>query len=154
MVFCAHHYTGIVCHDGDVRLVGGRQPNEGRVEVCFNETWGTICDYIRPWSWNISQADVVCHQLGYSAAGKFLLSYSIMHKIKFYTDKSTYGFGRGSSRVLVKHVSCRGYESNIGECTYSTTGLSNCLSSGSDVIGVHCIPSQDYLLILTYHSNQ
>ena len=62
-----------MCHDGDVRLVGGRQPNEGRVEVCFNETWGTICDYIYPWDWNISEADVVCQQLGYSGAGKLLL---------------------------------------------------------------------------------
>ena len=61
-----------MCHDGDVRLVNGRHPNEGRVEVCFNETWGTICDYIyiSPWRWNISEADIVCKQLGYSAAGE------------------------------------------------------------------------------------
>ena len=65
--------TGIICHDGDVRLVNGSSRHEGRVEVCFNETWGTICDYISPWRWNISQADVVCQQLGYSGAGKLLL---------------------------------------------------------------------------------
>ena len=64
------YYAGIVCHDGDVRLVGGRQPNEGRVEVCFNETWGTVCDYINQWDWNTSEADIVCKQLGYAAAGK------------------------------------------------------------------------------------
>ena len=66
--------TGIICHDGDVRLANGRQPHEGRVEVCFNETWGTICDYISPRRWNTSEADVVCQHLGYSRAGKFLLS--------------------------------------------------------------------------------
>ena len=58
-----------MCYDGDVRLVNGRQPSEGRVEVCFNETWGIICGYINLWEWNISEADVVCHQLGYSGAG-------------------------------------------------------------------------------------
>ena len=61
--------TGVICQDGDVRLVNGRNRHEGRVEVCFNETWGTICDYIYPWEWNITQADVVCQQLGYSGAG-------------------------------------------------------------------------------------
>ena len=74
IILSIHNYTavtvGILCHDGDVRLANGRQPNEGRVEVCFNETWGTICNYISPWGWNISEADVVCKQLGYSAAGE------------------------------------------------------------------------------------
>ena len=65
-------YTGIACYDGDVRLVDGRQPNEGRVEVCFNQTWGTICQWISPFSWNHSQADIVCNQLGYSQAGEIL----------------------------------------------------------------------------------
>ena len=65
--------AGIICNDGDVRLVNGSQPHEGRVEVCFNETWGTICHYISLWSWNVSQADVICQQLGYSGAGNLLL---------------------------------------------------------------------------------
>ena len=64
--------SGIVCYDGDVRLVNGSQPHEGRVEVCFNETWGTICGHIYPWAWNISEANVVCQQLGYSGAGKIV----------------------------------------------------------------------------------
>ena len=63
-------HAGINCHDGDVRLVNGSQSHEGRIEVCFNETWGTVCDWIYPYYWNQSQADVVCKQLGYSKAGK------------------------------------------------------------------------------------
>ena len=110
------------------------------MEVCFNETWGTICDYINPWNWNILEANVVCQQLGYSGAGKLLLP-TVHNTITIFIDKSTFGFGRGSLRVLVKYVYCRGYESNIGECTYHTTGLSDCLRYGSDVIGVQCISS-------------
>ena len=48
--------------------MNGRQPYEGRVEVCFNETWGTVCDYIGPYGWNTSEANVVCKQLGFSEA--------------------------------------------------------------------------------------
>ena len=74
LIMCTYtYYAGIVCYDGDVRLVGGRQPNEGRVEVCFNETWGTVCDYINRWDWNTSEADIVCKQLGYAAAGEKVL---------------------------------------------------------------------------------
>ena len=61
-------YAGIICYDGDVRLVNGSQPYEGRVEVCFNETWGTICDSLYFWQLGLSGADVVCNQLGYSGA--------------------------------------------------------------------------------------
>ena len=62
--------TDVVCYDGDVRLVNGSQPHEGRVEVCFNETWGTVCGHIYQYSWNRSEADVVCRQLGYTEARK------------------------------------------------------------------------------------
>ena len=51
-----------------LRLVNESQPHEGKVEVCFNETWGTVCGYISRYDWNHSEADTVCRQLGYIGA--------------------------------------------------------------------------------------
>ena len=50
-----------VCNDGDVRLVDGNSAFNGRLEICFDNVWGTVCG--RPWS--DTEAAVVCRQLGY-----------------------------------------------------------------------------------------
>ena len=58
---CAPH---IGCEDGNVRLMNGTTPsfgqNEGRVEICFNNTYGTVCDDF----WNEQAASVVCRRIG------------------------------------------------------------------------------------------
>ena len=58
-------FTAMVktCENGDVRLMGGGSDREGRVEICINSRWGTICDD----QWDSNEASVVCQQLGFKA---------------------------------------------------------------------------------------
>ena len=144
------YHTGITCYDGEVRLVNGSQPHEGRVEVCFNETWGTICDNISPYEWNTSQANVVCKHLGYTEACKKLyltnlLTLTASDWISYnYSDSSTHSFGNGSAPINIADVYCKGFESNLAECVF-TSGIRNC--DGSQyyrigIIGVQCSSSK------------
>ena len=45
-----------------IRLAGGQNRFEGRVEVCHNGQWKRVCIY----GWFDQEANVVCRQLGFS----------------------------------------------------------------------------------------
>ena len=49
----------IHCTQGAIRLQGGTA-TEGRVEVCNNDVWGTVCD----GGWDNTDATIACQQLG------------------------------------------------------------------------------------------
>ena len=67
--FFAHAFI-LGCISGDIRLVGyGSSKNQGRVEMCYNNQYGTLCSY----AWDINEAIVICNQLGFF--GKFITYY-------------------------------------------------------------------------------
>ena len=58
-------HTTADCEEGDVRLQDGTDPSNGRVEVCHDGIWSSLCSD----RWNLSDARVLCKQLGFESEG-------------------------------------------------------------------------------------
>ena len=56
--------------NGELRLAGGAPSlMEGRVEICVNDVYQTVCDDL----WDEMEAEVVCRKLGYSGSGLYYM---------------------------------------------------------------------------------
>ena len=73
----------------------------------FNGEWGTVCGD----SWGLTDANVVCTQLGFIRA--------------LATPRSTQ-FGEGSGRIWMDDVQCFGSESKLWDCSFNGWGQHNC----------------------------
>ena len=95
--------------DPDVRLVGGSGPHEGRVEVYYNGTWGTVCDD----GWDLQDATVVCRQLGYGTAVGA-------------PGHAAFRFRWIYDPIWYANVNCSGREANLAQCDHDGLGVHNC----------------------------
>ena len=125
------------CTYGDVRLVGGSNQYEGRVEVCINDQWGTVCDDF----WDNTDATVVCNQLGY-AGSTFMtcgnvgnVSNTIYLHAGGYAHSNAY-FGTGSGPVFLSNVQCNSNSSQLLHCFSQPILYHNCIHS--EDAGVSC----------------
>uniref|UniRef100_A0A8C9F071 Neurotrypsin n=1 Tax=Pavo cristatus TaxID=9049 RepID=A0A8C9F071_PAVCR len=116
------------CVGAPLRLVGGKESFEGRVEVYHDGKWGTICDD----QWDDRDAEVVCRQLGLSGNPKAL---SWAH------------YGQGSGPILLDEVECSGNELSLDQCKKSDWGQQNC--DHIEDAGVSCDPFTEGTVRLT-----
>ena len=106
----------LACPQVNVRLSNATF-GYGRVEVCHNEEWGTVCDD----EWDLTDGTVVCQQLGYPRA------LSVYHSA-FY--------GEGTGPILMDNVQCRGDESRLDNCAFKGWAITDC--THNDDAGVAC----------------
>ncbi|TWW82287.1 Neurotrypsin [Takifugu flavidus] len=125
---CSHgNEAAVVCAPPEgsgppLRLVGGDEDFEGRVEVFHAGRWGTVCDD----QWDDSDAEVVCRQLGFGGVAK---AWSWAH------------FGQGSGPILLDAVRCTGNELFLDECSHGNWEQHNC--DHMEDAGVSCSPYTD-----------
>ncbi|CAC5378839.1 unnamed protein product [Mytilus coruscus] len=102
---CSHSDdVGIYCFNetinpGDLRLISGR------LEIFYNETWGTVCDD----NFDDVDAQVACRELGYNN-GIFIGS----------TNESVTG------KIWLDDVDCCGDENKFEHCPHAKWGVENC----------------------------
>ncbi|GLI60493.1 hypothetical protein VaNZ11_002655, partial [Volvox africanus] len=98
-----------ICNNlGGVRLVAGRTPAEGTLQICRAGVWGTVCSD----GWDDADATVVCRQLGYvqgwavGPTGRTLMDATI----------GPFPQGPPDMRVWLSQVDCRGTDTNLDSC--------------------------------------
>ncbi|XP_060064988.1 deleted in malignant brain tumors 1 protein-like [Ylistrum balloti] len=112
--FTTAHGTplGIQCSYTPIRLVDGKFPLEGRVEVLHNGIWGTLCGE----HFTTHDAKTICTSLGVDMS----------HQNP--TIFSNGQFGKGTGPSWLSNMQCTGNEKDIGECRNVTWTYNTCAS--------------------------
>lgn len=115
-----------------IRLVGGANEMEGRLEVQYEGEWGTLCDDL----WGDYDAEVVCRQLGFPGGVAIHEAY----------------FGEGSGRIWLDDVECEGTENNLAHCAHRPWGENDC--SHAEDAGLICRERFTSPIVSTLHPPQ
>jgi len=127
--------------------VNGTSIYEGRVEICWNETWGTVCDVF----WSGFEAQVACRQLGFPALGvgctcmKLNVLNWLLYKTCYTfncpagaTALSNSFFGQGRGPILLDNLNCTSTESRLVDCHHRGIGQTLFCRNHLNDAGLRC----------------
>ena len=108
-----------------VRLIGGRVPWMGRVEVFNDGRWGSVCDDY----WGVNNAEVVCRSLCYDP-----------HYAVVYQDSL---IAPGNGTIWLDDVRCSGSEAVLQNCPHAAWGTTNC--EHEEDVSIACQPLENLM---------
>ena len=127
------------CVESSVRLAGGLNDNGGRVEVCYEGVWGSVCDH----GFGDTEAQVTCSQLGFrncEGISPFIISTTVMFWYSGSTVIHTPLFGSGMGPIQLDDVRCQGNEKALLNCAHREMRQHNCYRSNE--VAVACRASE------------
>lgn len=140
-VWACWRLTTTACEDGEIRLMNGTTPTEGRVEVCINNTYGTVCDDY----WDSLDARVVCNQISNTTD---------LCELRAEVDREYWNlclppsdgiplsngyFGPGTGPIFLDDLVCMGDEPSLLNCTQGSRGSHSC--DHTEDAGLRCSSS-------------
>ena len=96
-------------------------PNEGRLEIYYDDTWNAICDD----RWDDIDATIACKQLG--------------HKVGYSRPGGT--FPSGTANITMDEVNCAGTETKLEDCPFNGWFSHDCNSTQHAGVLCHSMPS-------------
>ena len=119
---CTHiEDAGVRCTScspqGAIRLIP--QGTAGRVEICNENRWGTVCHDL----WSTSNARVACRQLGFSTTGV--------------AELNGFAVADGTGPIWLDNVACHGTEARLVDCPANPLGSHDCVHA--EDAGVRCL---------------
>lgn len=109
-----------------LRLLGGAQSNEGRLQVYYTGQWGGVCG----GGWGYNEGAVACKQLGYGG-------------ITLTVAGDTYGAAPHEEPLYLNNIQCSGDEPGLRYCTSDKVGVAYC--PRTNMAGVVC-PGMLYIM--------
>ena len=122
-------------HKAPIRIVDDQSshsnPSHGRLEVCLDDRWGTVCNSHNPGTSNFTKSDtqVACYQMGFAGSSDKNFASSCKERVTCAGIEES---------IWMTDVNCTGKEQYLTSCHFNDPKESNWYCSHSDDVMISC----------------